>query len=676
MIPKLPLHSPRWSDLDGVAVEEVEEILELMASTAATDTGDQWRETWRYMADDMMDEGTVHEGAYAALPHFVEAAAEMPPERFVDFWVDVGLVVTAEDRAPVPADLEAGFDAALRLAEQAATRSLLAAGTPAAVCAYLALSCVAFAGHHTAEVLWRALDPQESYLLVSCPGCGTETEILKFFVDPIRPPFEAPELPDPAHVRQGEHPWGDVAAALHEGALGEGWEPFLRVARAVAAAGVPPETSGQAVLCLVAGLVAAKGTPGWAGMEWARKLMLLTGNFRCPECERTWTIADCLVEDPGGAQPLSRPEQARTVADEPVATVEPAGARRPGEARTVLQRDGQALLDPEGTPWGRVRELSESAPSSREGVSALAVVPGPDGPALAAGAGDRGVLCLWDIAGGRLLHDPLPGHPDRIRSMTALSLPDGRVLLASGGETGTIALWDPVTGQPVREPVANWLGAVNGMCAATIPDGRTLLVTATPRGAVRLRDPSTGESVARLNPYGRPIASIAALPISAAHTLIAASDAQGDVHVWDPAVDDPRDPGAAVPLSKRALEDFRHRVAMVAAAPTQGRTLLATGDRNGVVFLWDPATGAPVGDGLSTDTTGGPLTAMTAATLNGGRAVLVTGSNQGRSIRVWEPETGTVQHIALDVAVTCLAAADTHVLVGHDSGVLGLSLTV
>ncbi|WP_405719892.1 hypothetical protein OG607_06410 [Streptomyces sp. NBC_01537] len=627
------------------------------------------------MADDLMDEGTVCEGAYAALPHLVEAAAELPAERFVDFWVDVGLVVTAEDRAPVPADLEAGFNAALRLAEQAATRSFLAAGAPAAVCAHLALSCVAFAGHHTAEVLWRFLDPQESHLVVLCRGCGTETEIPKFFVDPVHPPFEAPGLPDPARVRQGEHLWGEVAAVLREEALGEGWEPFLRVARAVAAAGVPPETSGQAVLCLVAGMVAAKGTPGWAGMEWARKLMLLTGNFRCPECEQTWTIADCLVEDPGGAQPLSRPEQAWTAADGPTVAV-PAAARRPGEAKNVLQRDGQVLLDPDGTPWGRVRELSESAPSSGEGVTALAVVPGPDGPMLAAGAGDRGVLCLWDITGGRLLHDPLPGHPDRIRSMTALPLPDGRVLLASGGDTGTIALWDPVTGQPVRAPVANWLGAVTGMCAATVPDGRTLLVTATPRGAVRLRDPSTGESVARLNPYGRPIASIAALPVSAAHTLIAASDAQGDVHVWDPAVDDPRDPGAAVPLSKRALEDFRHRVAVVAAAPVHGRTLLATGDRNGAVILWDPATGDPVGDGLPTDTAGNPLTAMTAATLHGGRTVLVTGSNQGRSLRVWEPESGTVQHIALDVAVTCVAAADSDVLVGHDSGVLCLSLSV
>ncbi len=82
--------------------------------------------------------------------------------------------------------------------------------------------------------------------------------------------------------------------------LGQEWEPFLRVAREVAAAGVPAEAPGSAVLCLVAGMVAAKGTPRWAGAEWARQLALLTGHFSCWNCEQTWTTADGLVEGPGG----------------------------------------------------------------------------------------------------------------------------------------------------------------------------------------------------------------------------------------------------------------------------------------------------------------------------------------------------------------------------------------
>lgn len=259
--------------------------------------------------------------------------------------------------------------------------------------------------------------------------------------------------------------------------------------------------------------------------------------------------------------------------------------------------------------------------------------------------------------------------------MTALPMPDGRTLLASGGDTGKIALWNPVTGQPVREPVGDWPGGVTGMCAATVPDGRTLLVTATPKGAVRLWDPDTGECVGRLNPYGSPIQSIAAVPISASHTLIAASDTAGRLHVWDPAVDDPWESGAAVQLNARALADADHRVEAVAAVPTHDRTVLATGDNRGVVMLWDLATGAPIGDGLPVSTGTAGLPVLTATTPHGGRTVLVTGTRHGHRLRIWEPETGAVGHIALDVALTCLATAGPDVIVGHDRGVLRLALT-
>ncbi len=674
MIPKLPLHSPRWRDLDGVKAEEVKALLEQLASAAATEDGDAWRQTWTCLAAGLLDDGTVSDGAYAALPHLVEAAAALPPGQSVDFWVDLGCIVTAEDRPPVPADLEAGFSAALRAAEGAATRSLLSAGVPAQVCAHLVLSCVAFAGHHTGEALWRLHDPRESGLQLVCPGCESDTEIPDFFVDPVRPSFEAPELPDPAHVREGEQPWGEVAAALQDEALGEGWEPFLRVAREVAAAGVPRETPGQAVLCLVAGMVAVNGSPQWAGREWARKLMLLTGHFRCWDCERTWTIADGLAENPDSARPQHRPTKAWTNSDGSAAVVESAAAGRSGEAATRFRQDGNAVLAADGTPWGRISTFFDSAPGSSGGVNALAVVSRPGRSTLVAGAGDRGEVCLWDVADGRLIHDPLPGHPDRIRSMTALSLPDGRVLLASGGDTGTIAVWNPVTGQPVREPAGDWPGGVTGMCTATIPDGRTLLVTATPRGAVRLWDPDTGECVGRLNPYGSPIQSIAAVSISAGHTLIAASDTAGRLHVWDPAVDDPWEPGAAVQLSARALADADHRVAAVATVPTPGRAVLATGDDQGVVMLWDLATGAPIGDGLPASTGTAGLPVITATTAHDGRTVLVTSTRHGHRLRVWEPETGAVEHIALDAALTCVATAGPDLIVGHDRGVLSLPL--
>ncbi|MFF7241817.1 WD40 repeat domain-containing protein [Streptomyces collinus] len=688
--------------------EDVRVLLEQLAAAAATADGDAWRRSWTDLSGSLMDDGVLSDGAYAALPHLVEAAAALPPGLTVDFWTDLGFMVTADYRPDVPADLEAGFGAALRLAERAATRTLLATGFPGQVCAQLVLSCAALAGHHMGEMLWRVPefpDHPSSELLLSCPACGSDTEIPDFSVDPVRPSIEAPPLPDPdpAAVREEGHPWSEAAEALREDALGKGWEPFLRVAREVAVRGVPPETPGQAVLCLVAGMVAVRGTPQQAAGELARRLMSLTGHFRCWDCERTWAIADGLAEPPkslagvpdgtlanpdGSAEipgrpaeipdgPLSphRPAQARTAPNGSAGRVRSAAAGRLSPGATRFRQEENAVVAADGTPWGRVSVFSDTVPGSSAGVEALAVVPRPGRSTLVAGGGARGVVCLWDVTDGRPVHDPLPGHPDAIRSMTTVSLPEGRVLLASGGDSGTIAVWNPLTGRPVRQPAGDWPGGVTAMCTAALPDGRILLVTATPRGAVRMWEPDSGECVGRLNPYGSPIRSVTAVPLSADHTLIAASDTAGRVHLWDPAVDDPWDRGAAVQLSAHALAVADHRVAAVEAVLTPDRTTLATADDLGVVMLWDPATGAPVGDALpsSTGTAGPPL--VTAATPHGGRTVVVTGTRHGHRLRVWEPETGVVRHIALDVSLTCLATVGAELIVGHDRGVLSLPLT-
>ncbi|MHC5908264.1 hypothetical protein ACVNF4_30940, partial [Streptomyces sp. S6] len=100
-----------------------------------------------------------------------------------------------------------------------------------------------------------------------------------------------------------------------------------------------------------------------------------------------------------------------------------------------------------------------------------------------------------------------------------------------------------------------------------------------------------------------------------------------------------------------------------------------TGDERGAVLLWDLATGTPAGAGLpaSEGTFGRPL--ITAAALPDGRTVLVTGARHGHRLRVWEPATGALSHLALDVKLTCLAAAGPDLIVGHDRGVLSVPLT-
>ena len=68
-----------------------------------------------------------------------------------------------------------------------------------------------------------------------------------------------------------------------------------------------------------------------------------------------------------------------------------------------------------------------------------------------------------------------------------------------------------------------------------------------------------------------------------------------------------------------------------------GRVLLATTSYDETVRLWDPATGAPVGDPLTghTDT----VTGVAAVTLPDRRVLLATTSHD-RTVRLWDPATG------------------------------------
>ena len=69
-----------------------------------------------------------------------------------------------------------------------------------------------------------------------------------------------------------------------------------------------------------------------------------------------------------------------------------------------------------------------------------------------------------------------------------------------------------------------------------------------------------------------------------------------------------------------------------------GRALLASGSDDDTVRLWDPATGAPVGEPLTGHT--GAVTAVAFGAAADGRALLASASDD-ETVRLWDPVTGT-----------------------------------
>jgi DNA-directed RNA polymerase subunit RPC12/RpoP len=174
-------------------------------------------------------------------------------------------------------------------------RCLLDVTLPAGDTSYLALAAVALAGHPAGRFLWSMPEEPTSRLAlfatIICVDCGTETEFIRLpdgvapladlknpptSPDASQPSPEAPKFLDSHHPRETQA-WAAIAAMpLERLDLPPG---AGAVARRVAELGVPESASEQAVLCLVASLIAARGHE-----ERAQAFMRLASDVRCPEC--------------------------------------------------------------------------------------------------------------------------------------------------------------------------------------------------------------------------------------------------------------------------------------------------------------------------------------------------------------------------------------------------------
>jgi WD40 repeat protein len=314
-------------------------------------------------------------------------------------------------------------------------------------------------------------------------------------------------------------------------------------------------------------------------------------------------------------------------------------------------------------------------------VRALAAVPLPDGRTLLASSGetdsifDKEMMRVWDPLTGEPLVGPtgLTSEMNSFFQTTGLApvpLLDTRTLLAT---TGTfvgyqLRLWDAATDRWQHYSLPSVFEEVKLSAVAPLPDGRILLATSGERTIkvweVPDRDGDAGSwKYMDLRPLGTPIVdpaesvlAIATVPIADRRTLLASAGSDGAVRLWNPVVEtgtenhtsqDDSAPAANAdadqPAAPLCPSGPGLAVTSVRALPlADGRTLLATGNRDELIRLWNPASGAVVGQPLATQrgrTRWFTDTATVAAVpLPDGRTLLATGS--GRTVRLWDPDTG------------------------------------
>lgn len=647
MIEKLPLDSPLWGRLSACHSAE-NAIARLREVVATRRLGDAWGE----LREEIIHQGTVYAVSSAAIPHLVDLAPRLPADSRRDLWIEIGFLVTSgADRFPDPPapGLQEGLTAALAVAESLAVRDFLAGAEPTPdESGYFALACVALAGHRAGRAMWEFPSTAAGYVRVACPECDAEYE-MDGFGDPLAPPCPPPAFSPATSPATGTSPaWRAMAQAIEQ-PLGPGWDGFFDTARHVAAAGVPTEAPSSAVWCLVAAMVATRPPAA----SWARTLARLAGRMRCSDCGTVWAIADVMTDE--------------------------ADARPAGDVSPETVADGYAGFRPARTPHAATVTVRTLWSAEIGAVDALALVAGRPST-VAAATGDA--TTMWDLTSGSRVEPTLAGAA----AVASVALPDGRAVIATAAGDRTVRRWDAATGKQLGEaaatapvlsltplPMPSGAGPRTVGWLAKLSNGRTLLAAGHADGAVRLWDPETGAPPHDLfQRHGRPVVSLTTAEFGDGPELIAVYGDLG-IDVWTPrAVHG--NPSGMAPEAGR-LEAAGHRSLVGVAVPPGDlayRKPILLADRDGTVSLWE-TFGVRLNDPLPRDPAYDEVVGIVALPAPDGFTV-VTASRSAPGLRVWNPQVGGVAVVPLDVRPRCLAAAGETVLIGHDEGLLALSL--
>ena len=269
------------------------------------------------------------------------------------------------------------------------------------------------------------------------------------------------------------------------------------------------------------------------------------------------------------------------------------------------------------------------------------------GRAVLASGGDDQVVRLWDAVSGAAIGAPLTGHEGTVRSL-AFGLVDGRPLLASGGDDQVVRLWDAVSGAAIGAPLTGHEGTVRSLAFGLV-NGRPLLASGDGQ-AVRLWDPASGAETG--DPWGvhRRTEVSVAFGVVDGRLLIARRGQAHAVILWDPVG------SRAIRMLRRRRNAVRHDSGVrtpsrethallrghaswlqtVACGATEGRIVVASAGTDGIIRLWDAASGAMIGRAFGEHRQ--PVASLALGDLHG-QPVLAAAHVDG-AVTLWDTASG------------------------------------
>ena len=265
--------------------------------------------------------------------------------------------------------------------------------------------------------------------------------------------------------------------------------------------------------------------------------------------------------------------------------------------------------------------------SAAGGVRALAY--SPNGDTIVCGGGNGNVQ-LWDTQTLKL-KSTLTGHTARVKSVAYA--PDGNTI-ATGSSDGTVRLWDAATGKSK----AILTGYMRINAAAYSPDSKTI-VTGNQEGKVHfwdvataaLKNTFTGDKEGIIfniaySPDGKTIAVV-----SSYNDRVLLRDAKTGKHKAT------LKHFGLIDTIFLLLQNREYDIGPIAYSP-DGKTIVTGGDyytvEKGTVYLWDARTG-----GRKRVIFKGPGAVRTVVFSKDGKRIIATG-DWNNKVRVWDARTG------------------------------------
>ncbi|KAG8687188.1 hypothetical protein FRC11_007633, partial [Ceratobasidium sp. 423] len=239
----------------------------------------------------------------------------------------------------------------------------------------------------------------------------------------------------------------------------------------------------------------------------------------------------------------------------------------------------------------------------------------PDGTHIVSGSSE-GLICIWGVSNGQLVHGPLEGHKNTICSVAFLR--HGSCIVSSSADK-TIRAWDLRTGDLVLGPL---IGHADVVTSVAISSDNARIFSGSADKTIRVWDAQSGKLV--LGPITGHTSCVTSISLSVDDTRILSGSDDCTVRIWD---------SQTGHMLLGPLSGHTSRVTSVSFSPDG--VSIASGSDDMTIRIWTTSTGECVRHLV--EEAGGPIVAVTYSPDN----TRIISSSEDGTICIWDTQDTT-----------------------------------